>query len=210
MANSFDVYKNALNVRPEIRAAQLRVKSMQKQLEITKGAQLPELSFGGNYYNNYNDNYQRLNQSTGNIEVIPFGDQLKNNERFGFGFTLNIPVFNRHMVKNNISNAQLQIIDYEYRLQSSANVLRKDIEQAYTNALAALNRFISSEKAVSSMQEAFRYTEEKFNVGMVNSVEYNQSKNNLTKAKSDLLQAKYDYIFKRKVIDFYLGIPIKL
>ncbi|MDX1285173.1 MAG: TolC family protein, partial [Draconibacterium sp.] len=138
MANSMDVYQNAMHVRPEIKAAQLRVKSMKKQLEVAKGSQYPNLSFGANYYNNYNDNYQRLNQSTGEIEVIPLSDQLKNNERYGFGFTLNVPIFNRNMVKNNISNAQLQVMDYEYRLQSSANVLRKDIEQAYTNALAAL------------------------------------------------------------------------
>jgi outer membrane protein len=205
MANSFDVYKNALNVRPEIRAAQLRVKSMQKQLDIAKGAQYPDLSLGANYYNNYNDNYKGFDG-----EVISFSDQLKNNERMGFGFTLNIPVFNRNMIKNNISNAKLQVIDYEYRLQSSANVLRKDIEQAYTNALAALNRFISSEKAVRSMEEAFRYTEEKFNVGMVNTVEYNQSKNNLTAAQSDLLQSKYEYIFRTKILDFYNGVPIEL
>lgn len=208
--NSFDIYKNALNVRPEIRAAQLRVKSMQKQLEIAKGAKLPDLSFGANYYNNYNDNYQRLNQSTGKIEVIPFSDQLKNNERYGFGFTLNVPIFNRFMVKNNITNAQLQVQDYEYRLQSAANVLRKDIEQAYTNALAALNRYNSSEKAVRSMEEAFRYTEEKFNVGMINSVEYNQSKNNLTAAQSDLVQSKYEFIFRSKILDFYNGVPIEL
>ena len=205
MANSFDVYKNAMNVRPEIKAAQLRVESMKKQLEIAKGAQLPDLSFGANYYNNYNNNYRGFDG-----KVITFGDQLKNNERMGFSFTLNIPVFNRNMIKNNISNAQLQIADYEYRLQTSANLLRKDIEQAYTNALAAFNRFQSSEKAVHSMQEAFRYTEEKFNVGMVNSVEYNQSKNNLTAAQSDLLQAKYEYIFRTKILDFYNGIPIVL
>ena len=88
--------------------------------------------------------------------------------------------------------------------------MRKDIEQAYTNALAALNRFISSEKAVRSMLEAFRYTEEKFNVGMVNSVEYNQSKSNLTAAQSDLLQSKYEYIFRTKILDFYNGVPIIL
>ena len=101
-------------------------------------------------------------------------------------------------------------MDYEFRLQNTKNVLRKDIETAYTNAFAALKKYISTEKAVASMEEAFRYTEEKFNVGMVNSVEYNQSKNNLTNAQSNLLQARYDYIFRTKILDFYNGIPIKL
>jgi outer membrane protein len=89
-------------------------------------------------------------------------------------------------------------------------MLRKEIEQAYTNALASLNRYISSEKAVKSTEEAFRYTEEKFNVGMVNSVEYNQSKNNLTVAHSEHLQARYEYIFRTKILDFYNGKPIEL
>ena len=88
--------------------------------------------------------------------------------------------------------------------------MRRDIEQVYTNALAALNRYLSSEKAVASMKEAFRYTEEKFNVGMINSVEYNQSKTNLTNAQSDLVQAKYEYIFRTKILDFYNGVPITL
>jgi outer membrane protein len=205
MANSYDVFKNAINVRPEIKAAQLRVESARRQLDIAKGNRYPSLSFGANYYNLYNDKYTDLNG-----EDISFADQLKNNKRYSMGFTLNVPIFNKFQVKNSISNAQLQIADFEYRLQSARNVLRKDIEQAYTNALAALNRYISSEKAVKSTEEAFRYTEEKFNVGMVNSVEYNQSKNNLTIAQSELLQARYEYIFRTKILDFYNGIPIEL
>lgn len=205
MVNAFDVFSNAMNVRPEIKAAQLRVESAKRQLDIAKGYRYPSLSFSANYYNNFNNKYADI---YGN--KISFGDQLKNNSRSGMGLTLSIPIYNRSQVRNGISNANLQIFDYEYRLQSARNVLRKDIEQAYTNALASLNRYISSEKAVSSMEEAFRYTEEKFNVGMINSVEYNQSKNNLTTAQSDLLQAKYEYIFRTKILDFYNGIPIEL
>jgi len=102
------------------------------------------------------------------------------------------------------------VMSKELDVQNTKNALRKEIEQAYTNAVAALKKYMASNKAVESMQEAFRYTEEKFNVGMVNSVEYNQAKNNLTKAQSDLAQAKYDYIFRTKILDFYNGIPIQL
>ncbi|TNF45138.1 MAG: TolC family protein, partial [Bacteroidetes bacterium] len=143
-------------------------------------------------------------------EDIAFSDQLKNNGRSSLGLTLGIPIFNRFQVKYGISNATLQIADYQYRLQTVSNTLRKEIEQAYTNALASLNRYISSEKAVVSMEEAFRYVEEKFNVGMVNSVDYNLQKNQLTVAQSQLLQAKYEYIFRTKILDFYNGIPIEL
>ncbi|HSM46431.1 MAG TPA: TolC family protein [Draconibacterium sp.] len=205
MANSIDVFNNALNVRPEIQAAQLRVKSAEKDLEIAKGNHYPSLSFNANYYNLYNNKYTDRNG-----EDIAFSDQLKNNGRSSLGLTLAIPIFNRFQVKYGISNATLQISDFQYRLQTASNTLRKEIEQAYTNAIASLNRYMSSEKAVESMEEAFRYVEEKFNVGMVNSVDYNLQKNQLTVAQSQLLQAKYEYIFRTKILDFYNGIPIEL
>src|SRR5690606_26522104 len=114
-----------------------------------KGNLYPSLSFGANYYNLYNNKYSDFQGND-----IAFGKQLKNNARSGMGLTLNIPVFNRFQVRNSISNAILQIFDYQYRLQSAGNALRKEIEQAYTNAVAALNRYFSSEKAVVSMEEA--------------------------------------------------------
>jgi outer membrane protein len=204
--NSMSIFKNAVLTRPEILASQLRVESAEWQVEQAKGSRWPKLSFGANYYNNFNDNY--TNPITG--KVIPFGDQFKNNKRYGFGVTLSIPIFNQFQVKNGISNATLQVEDYKYRLQTSRNTLQKDIEQAYTNALSSLKRYISSEKAVHASSESFRYAEEKFNVGMVTSVEYNQIKSNLAIAQSQLTQAKYEYIFRSKILDFYNGIPIKL
>ena len=205
MANSLDVFQNALNSRPEVQAAQLRVKSAETQLDIAKGNYYPSLTFNANYYNLYNNQYTDING-----EKITFSDQLSNNGRSSLGFTLNIPIFNKFQVKNGVSNASLQIEDYRFRLQTVSNTLRKEIEQAYTNALAAFNRYASSGKAVESMEEAFRYVEEKFNVGMVNSVDYNLQKNQLTAAQSALLQAKYEYIFRTKILDFYNGIPIEL
>lgn len=206
MNNSIDVFNNALNVRPEIKAAQLRVESAERQLNIAKGYRYPSLSFNANYYNLYNNQYSYI----GSEDKIPVKDQLKNNSRSALGLTLSIPIFNRFQVKNGISNATLQVYDYKYRLQTTSNALRKEIEQAYANALASLNRYISTDKAVVSMEEAFRYVEEKFNVGMVNSVDYNLQKNQLTVAQSQLLQAKYEYIFRTKILDFYNGLPITL
>ncbi len=205
MMNAFDMFSNAVNIRPEIKAAQLRVESAIKELEIAKGYRYPSLSFGAYYYNLYNNQYSDIYG-----EKISFGDQLNNNTRSNLGFTLSIPIFNNFEVKNNIANSELSIADYKYQLQQTRNVLRKDIEQVYTNTLAALNSYLSTEKAVNSMKEAFRYTEEKFNVGMINSVEYNQSKTNLANAQSDLIKAKYEYIFRTKILDFYNGVPISL
>ena len=210
LLNSMDVFKNAVQLRPAVKGAEFKLESARNQLLIAKGNLMPSLSFGGNYRNNYNNKYKYPDPPIGTGGMIPFGQQLKNNENYGFGVSLNIPIFNRFQARTGVSNAQIQLETTELQLQNTKNLLRKDIEQAYTNALAAFKRYIANQKAVVSSTEAFRYTEEKFNVGMINSVEYNLSKNNLSSAQSDLLQAKYEYIFRTKILDFYNGQPIEL
>ncbi len=211
LLNSMDVFRNAVKIRPEVKSAEYRLGSLQEQVAIAKGSLYPNLTFGADYYNEYNNKYfYSPTEENPNPGVISFGDQLKNNDRYGLGVNLSIPIFNKGQVRTQIKNAELQVLNQEYELQSTKNTLRKDIEQAYTNALAALKKYMASNKAVESTQEAFRYTKEKFNVGMVNTVEYNQSKNNLAKAKSDLAQAKYEYIFRTKILDFYNGNPLNL
>ena len=211
MLNSVEVFQNAVQVRPEVKSAEYKLKSYEKQVDIARASFYPSLSLGFDYYNYYNNKYTYVSTDpliTG--KEIPLSDQLKNNDQYSIGLNLSIPIFNKLQTRTDVDNAKLQVITQKLELQSTKNELRKEIEQAYTNSLAALKKYMASNKAVESMQEAFRYTEEKFNVGMVNSVEYNQAKNNLTKARSDLAQAKYDYIFRTKILDFYNGIPIEL
>jgi len=207
LMNSMDVFKNAVQLKPSVKSAEYKLESARKTLLIAKGNLMPSLSFGGNYNNLYNNKYTYRYPLT---NIMSVKDQLKSNQRYGFGLSLSIPIFNRFQVRTSVSNAQIQVENTELQLQSTKNLLRKDIEQSYTNALAAFKRYIANQKAVVSSKEAFRYTEEKFNVGMINSVEYNQSKNNLSKAQSDLLQAKYEYIFRTKILDFYNGKTIEL
>ena len=88
--------------------------------------------------------------------------------------------------------------------------LYKNIQQAFADAVAARKKHLATEEALISMEESFKYTEQKFEVGLVNTVDYNIEKTRLTTTQSDLLQAKYDYIFKMKILDFYRGIPITL
>ncbi len=205
LLNSMDVFRTAVGFRPEVKSAEYKFESAKSQLAIAKGNLYPSLSMSGSYYNLYNDKYSDYQGNK-----ISFADQMKSNERYGFGFSLSVPIFNKLQARSQISNAEIQVTNYELALQDTKNTLRKEIEQAYANALAAFKRYISNQKAVASSKEAFRYAEEKFNVGMINSVEYNQSKNNLTQAQSNLLQAKYEYIFRTKILDFYNGKAIEL
>ena len=104
----------------------------------------------------------------------------------------------------------LNIENSQYALDGTKKQLYKNIQQAFADAVAALKKFTASNKAVTSMQESFRYTEQKFNVGLVTPVDYNTAKSQLLKAQSELAQSKYEYIFKTKVLDFYRGIPLSL
>jgi len=137
-------------------------------------------------------------------------DQIQGSVSKSIGLSLNIPIFSRGMTKRDISNAKLNLLDAEYRVRQAKLDLYKAIQQAHLDALAAYDKYQSSSESVKSNQEAFSYAEQKFNVGMVSSVDYNVAKNNLTKAKSDLVQAKYEFIFKTRILDFYMGNDIKL
>jgi len=205
IVSSGEVYKSALLTRPEIKGADLRYQSSQYQLKMAQGALYPTISLYANIYDSYNNQYKDVNGSD-----IAFSKQLKNNQRKGVGAQMNIPIFTRFQNRLQIDNARLQVLNTELELENTKKLLRSDIETAQTNAIAALNRFISNEKAVYSMKEAFRYSEEKFGVGLVNAVEYNTSKTKLAKSESDLLQAKYEFIFRTKILDFYRGLPLTL
>ena len=200
-----EVYNTALQNRPEIKGADLRYQSSKFQLKIAQSALYPNISLYANVYDSYNNKYTDIYNN-----YIAFSSQLKNNQRKGLGVQMNIPIFSRFQNKYQIDNARLQVLNTALDLESAKKLLRSDIETAQTNAVAALNRFLSNQKAVSSMREAFRYSEEKFSVGLVNAVEYNTAKTKLAKSESDLLQAKYEFIFRTKILDFYRGLPLTL
>ena len=133
------------------------------------------------------------------------GSQMKNNLNKYIGFNLSVPIFNRFATRNRVRTARLQQIDLSLKLDNSKKVLYKEIQQAWYNALAAESKYNSSEVAVKANEESFRLMSEKFNNGKATFVEYNEAKLNLTKALSDKLQAKYDYLFRTKILDFYKG-----
>ncbi len=209
-----EVYQEGLGVLPRIRSAELQVKSAEKGLNIAQGGRSPSLILRGTYNTGYSDARQLLLGIDENLETIwgdyPFWDQIKDNRNFAFSFGLNIPVFNKTMISTNISNARLMVMNNELALETAKMDLYKNIQQAYADATAARRKYLATETALVSMEESFKYTEEKYEVGLVNTVDYNIEKTRLTNTQSELLQAKYDYIFKMKVLDFYRGIPISL
>jgi outer membrane protein len=189
-----------------VKSAELDLKSLEKDLLIAKGRMSPTLSMSSSYGTGYSDRLKDF--QTG--KTMALKDQLDFTSQTSLGFSLTVPIFNGWSTRTGIRNADISVRNGKYQLEIVRNQLRKEIEQAFADASASLERFKASTKSVSALEEAFRYAEQKFNVGMLTSLEYNVAKNNLTKARSELLQAKYNYIFNTRILDFYRGIPIDL
>ena len=201
------VYTDALQVLPMVKSAKYNLQSMEKGLNASQGLRSPSLSLSFLYYTQWSQlSADPLNPN----EPYIWQDQLRDKGYQRLSLSLNIPIFNRMQVQNRISNAKVNMVDAQVNLDQTKQTLYKSIQQAYADAVAALEDYESIIETVYSMQEAFNFTEERFNVGTVSSVDYNIAKNNLTKAQSDLAQAKYHYIFYTKILDFWAGVPITL
>jgi len=201
------VYSDALQVLPMVRSAEYNLESMQKGLSASKGLRSPSLSLRYLYYTLWSEiSSDPLDPDNPYI----WQDQLRDKGYQTLTFSLDIPIFNRMQIQNRISNAKVNVLDAQVNLDQTKQTLFKNIQQAYADAVAAIEDYESNLETVYSMQEAFNYTEERFNVGTVSSVDYNIAKNNLTKAQSDLAQSKYLYIFYTKILDFWAGVPITL
>ncbi|MEO5570877.1 MAG: TolC family protein [Bacteroidia bacterium] len=227
-----DIYEVASKTKPEIKSAEYKVLSAEKGLAISKGAYMPRVSWFGSLSSTYSSEsqtavgdpvYSGLYPTGGvtgggdtvyspyysyNYDDTPLKDQFNNNFYKSTGINLSIPIFNGLSARNSVKRAQL---NYEYaklNAENTKNQLYKSIQQAYADAVAALNKYKASEKSVEALTQSFTYTEKKFNAGLITSLDFLTARNNLTQAESNLLQAKYDYIFRLKVLDFYQGKPL--
>jgi outer membrane protein len=140
-----------------------------------------------------------------NLVTTPFGTQFNNNFNKSFGFNLSLPFFNNWSTDANIKRAKINLENAKYNSEQVRLTLKKSIEQAYYDASAAYKKYNATITSVESLKEAYKYAQQKFDVGLITSYDFLAAKNNLDKAQSDLIQAKYDYLFKTKILDFYQG-----
>jgi outer membrane protein len=187
------VYESALQNRPIIRSMQYRIESSEKEKLMAKAQLYPSLSFGANIGTGYYNMSGRDNS--------PFNTQFRNNMSNSLGFNLRIPIFNKFQVKNNIQSAELAIMNTRIEMDKTKLELRKQIEQAYYNALGAKSRWEAAQKSVEASNEAYRFAEEKHQSGRTNTYELTLAKNNQTQALAEEAQAKYEYAFRLKILE---------
>jgi outer membrane protein len=224
------IYQIALSQQPGIRKADLDAKAADKGVAVAYGAYSPTIAVQGSLGTGYSGLAKELTGSSlsgadtfgittggdfvliptfnNTFAVVPFGEQMDNNFNQTFGVQVTVPIFNRFQVSTNVERAKIQRENADLNADLARQQLMKNIQQAWADAQAAFLRMKANEKALEAASLAFKDAEQRFNAGANNVIDYNNSKTRLAKAESDLIQARYDYIFRLKVLDFYQGKPL--
>lgn len=197
-----EVYQTALRVKPQVREIEYKVESTKKALNIAKAGYYPTLDAGAGY----GSSYQRMFGQS----IPQFFPMLKNTGSEYVSLSLKIPIFNRFQTRNNVRSAKLNIENQELMLDNVKLTLYKEIQQAYQSATAAQSKYTAAETAYQAANESFKYALDRYEVGKSTVFEFSEAQTKLFTSKSDQIQAKYDYIFRSKILDFYNGKEIDL
>jgi outer membrane protein len=230
------VYALALANLSQQKVNDLRLQAARKSVDAARGRMYPSLTASGNTGSNYADRrfpdvidgplhptsaevtvggvpYKVFAPSQiqiGTVSPPPFGKQIRNNFGSVVGVNLNVPLFNGRVSRTNWERAKLTVTQYELTKQQGDIQLKQDIYNAYTNAVAALEKFNANKKTVQTSQRVFDFAQKRYDVGLLSTFELITSQNNLQRAKYDLLYSQYDYVFKMKLLEFYRGQGLKL
>ncbi|HTX88442.1 MAG TPA: TolC family protein [Bacteroidales bacterium] len=198
-----ELFQKALSVRPEIAGASLRTQSALMGVQINKGGYWPKLNLGGNISTNFATS--SASSSEVNPNKDPFFTQLWDNIGAGLSLNLSIPIYSNRLYKSNVDRAKINALNVQLSEENTKNQLRKNIEQASTDLKNAINKYSATKDQLTSAEVSYKSIEKKFNVGLVTAIDYLVEKNNYNQAMSNMIQAKYDYVFKSKILDFYIG-----
>ena len=200
------IFDQAVTFKPQIKEQEYLLESQKRMLKVAQAGYYPKLNFGASYSNGY------YHTSMGGefADTRSFGDQLKQNGQKIVGFSLSIPLFNRFQVRNSVRSARIGINNQQLMLENSKKTLYKEIQQAYYNATAAQEKYQASDKSVAASKEAFDYAQVRYAAGKSTVFEFNEAKTKYAQSLAEQTQAKYDFIFRAKILDFYRGTPLKL
>lgn len=225
------ILATAMGNQPNIKGAETRVLSGKEGVDLSWAGYMPTLSIQGQISTSYSDQFRNFTQtglqdvpvgivpSSQEIvlglqpvftsESVSLGQQFGDNINNYVGVNLSVPIFNNSQ-RYSVRNAKLNLELAELTLDQTKNTLRQTIYQAHADAKASYNAFLAAEKATEASEESFKYSQERYNVGALNQFDYENSKNSLAAAVSEMARAKYNYIFKVKVLEFYLTNRVKL
>ena len=227
-----NIYETALKNQHSIKSANYNLLASERTLNVARGKVSPTLSATGSIGTGTSELNKRIVSSSivgvtpvaatldGATVVYqpqysfvtekkPFADQFSENVNKSIGFTLNVPLFNGLQTYTGVKNAKLNVLNAKYGQDLAEQNLYKTIAQAYANSKASLNKYNANRASVEASEQSFMYAQQKLNVGAISTFDYNSAKTRLQNAQSNLVQAKYDYLFKLKVLDYYQGKELK-
>jgi len=194
------IFNKATESRKEILIAETNTEMAEYDLKIAKGSMHPSLSgsysFGSNYF------------QSELFDTPDFETQMTDNKSHNFSLQLSIPIFNGFSISNNVKRNKVNVERSKYLLEQEKLNLESTVYQAFNDAKGALKAYEAAVKTLSAREQAFNYSQERYNVGLLNAFDFSQSQNQFVTAQSDVVRTKYDFIFKLKVLEFYFGIPI--
>ena len=194
------IYAEAVRTKPSVKAEEVRLDYAQKNIDLAKSAFLPTISLSGGLGTNY--------YTSSGFARAGFLDQVKNNFSQYIGMNLSVPIFTRFSNRNQVRNAKLSFNNQEIALENTKKTLYKEIQQAYYNAVGSQAKYRSSNVASASAEDAFALAQAKYENGKSGITEFNEAKARYMSAASDLVQARYEYLYQSKILDFYRGIDL--
>lgn len=210
LPNSNDIVDSAMGL-PQLEMAELDIDITHSDIRITRVSYYPKLSLSAAYSSSYSDARNKVFQNpdgTYRYEAYPFFEQYKDNANRYISISLNIPIFHRLSTRKKVQRAKISMQKAEYDLQTIKKQIIKEVHQVCIDANTAWEKYLLAQKYVATASEASRQISRKYEFGATSVIEYNTALDNLAKANSQLLQAKYEYIFKMKIINFYMGAPL--
>jgi outer membrane protein len=195
-----DFISNGLLRRPSVKAAQFRIEKSLRDIKVSQSFYYPSLHFSASYGTGYFYAFQGVM----NEISVPFETQLKNNSQERLTLSLNIPIFNAFATSDRVKLAKIALKAEEIALEETKNNSIKEIEQAYTNAIMSQDKYKSAQKAVEASAVAFEYEEIKYNAGSATHYEYTDARIKHQRALSQLIQAKFDYLFRVRILEYYV------
>lgn len=206
--NPDQIIQFAFNNRPVIKASEKRIESAKRGLFASRGLYFPSIVMNASVGTIYSGN-RKVNPLDPNSPIVAFGEQLKQNNSQQLSFGMNIPVFNGLQTRMQVQQAKITLLNAELNLQSEKLKLRNTIQKVYTDAKAAYNVYSANKISLESLEEAYQYAVEKYQVNAINAFEFNDAATKYFNAKTESLIATFDYVFKKKVLDFYNGKNIR-
>lgn len=203
------IFDKALGFRNDIKYSETNVELAEQDLKIAKGAYLPTLSAFFQYGTRYSDVTQ-IPDENGVAYTPNLTDQLWIFDGISYGAQLSVPIFNGWSTRNNVMRSKINVEKARLQLEQDKLDLENAIQQAYVDVGTFEKAYIAAEKTLEARSLAYEYAKERYDVGLMNAFDFSQAQARVENAQADVIRAKYDYIFRLKILEFYFGIPISL